>query len=66
MLTMTNNQEMIYKKDLCKIVTPTFVEDVISAVDYAEDNGWHEKEEADKLKVDIKKIGNFCGIIRHK
>lgn len=63
---MTNSSDVIRRKDLCDIVTPTFIEDMISAMEYAEDNGWKEKEDSEKLKASIDKIGNFCGIIRHK
>lgn len=54
------------RKDLCSIITPILIEDIINAIDYAEDNGWKEKEDAEKLKVSVEKIGNICGIVRHK
>jgi hypothetical protein len=64
---MTNNLgACINRKDLCTVVTPTLIEDAISAVEYAWDNGWKEKEDAEKLKTSIEKIGNICGIVRHK
>lgn len=53
------------RKDLCNVITSTLIEDIINAIDYAEDNGWRE-EEAEKLKTSVEKIGNICGIVIHK
>ncbi len=63
---MTNDSRIINRKDLCDIVTQTLIEDTISAIRYAEDNGWREKEDAVKLQADIEKIGKFCGITRRR
>jgi hypothetical protein len=56
---------MIKRKDLCSVITSTLIEDIISAIDYAEDDGWREEEDAKKLKASVEKIGNICGIVIH-
>jgi len=52
-IIITNNSESgacINRRDLCTVVAPTLIEDVTNAVEYAEDNGWKEEKDAEKLK----------------
>lgn len=63
---MANNLESINKKDLCKIVTPKLVNDIVDGLWWAEDNGWTEIENVEKLQIEIDKIAGFCDIIRPK
>lgn len=63
---MANNLGLIDKKDLCKIVTPKLVNNIVGGLFWAEDNGWSEREDVDKLQIEIDKIAGFCDIVRPK
>lgn len=60
---MSNNLETINKRDLCKILTPELVTDLVNDVWHTEDSGYIEREEAEELQSKIEKIGSFCDII---
>lgn len=63
---MVSNSEIINKKNLCNIVTPELITDLVNAIWYAEDNGWREREDAEELQTKIEKIGKFCSIVKIK
>jgi len=67
---MANNSksktDTIDKKDLCNVVTPELITDLVSAIWYAEDNGWSEKEDVEKLQTKIDKIASFCDIYNYE
>lgn len=63
---MINNLESINKKDLCKIMTPKLVNDIVDALFWAEDIGWSERETVEKLQDEIDKLAGFCDIVRPK
>lgn len=62
---MTNNLP-INKDDLCKIMTPELINDIVDGIWWAEDNGWEEREKVEKLQIEIDKIAGFCDIARPK
>lgn len=61
---MANNLESINKDDLCKIMTPELINNIVDGIWWAEDNGWSEKEDVLKLQIEIDKIADFCDIAR--
>lgn len=63
---MANNLKSINKDELCKIITPELINDIVNGIWYAEDNGWSEKEDVLKLQIEIDKIADFCDIVRPK
>lgn len=63
---MVNNSEIINKKNLCNVVTPDLITDLVNIVWYAEDNGWKEREDANELQTKIETIGKFCGVVKIK
>lgn len=63
---MANNLESINKEELCKIMTPELINDIVDGIWWAEDNGWEEREKVEKLQIEIDKIADFCDIERPK
>lgn len=63
---MANNLESINKDDMCKIMTPKLINDIVDGIWWAEDIGWSEKEDVEKLQIEIDKIASFCDIVRYK
>lgn len=63
---MANNLGSINKDELCKIITPELINDIVDGIWWAEDNGWSEKEDVLKLQIEIDKIAGFCDIVRYK
>lgn len=61
---MANNLESINKDDLCKIMTPELINDIVDGIWWAEDIGWEEREKVEKLQIEIDKIASFCDIVR--
>ena len=61
---MANNLESINKDDLCKIMTPELINDIVDGIWWAEDNGWEEREKVEKLQIEIDKIAGFYDIAR--
>jgi hypothetical protein len=62
---MTNNLS-INKDDLCKIMTPELINDIVDGIWWAEDNGWEEREKVEQLQIEIDKMADFCDIVRPK
>jgi len=54
---MVNNLS-INKDDLCKIMTPKLINDIVDGIWWAEDNGWEEREKVEKLQIEIDRLGN--------
>lgn len=65
-VNMSNNIETINKRDLCNVVTPKLINDIVDAIWWAEDIGWEETEVVVKLQSEIDKIAGFCNIAKPK
>ena len=59
---MSNNKETINKTDLCNVLTPELVTNLVNGTWCREDQGYIEREEAEELQTKIEKIGDFCDI----
>lgn len=57
-----NNSEIINKKNLCDVVTPELITDLVNTVWYAEDNGWRDRKDAEEMQMKIEKIASLCDI----
>lgn len=57
-----NKSDTIKKSELCNIITPKFVNNIVSAIWWAEDNGWEERPIVEGLQKDIDKLARFCDI----
>lgn len=63
---MSDNKETINKRDLCNILTPELVTNLVNGAWCREDQGYIEKEETEELQAKIEKIGTLCDIIPGK
>lgn len=53
---MTSKIDIINNRDLCNILTPELVEDLVNSVWCREDQGYIERSEAEELQSKVEKI----------